>query len=66
MEKDAQTTIMMGLEGEVVALGYKTSRLGKKDFCSLIEYMYSEGSSRGVVWSEKALEAYASYPEANR
>lgn len=56
--------IIPGLEGEIVALSYRTSKLSKKDFCSFIEYIYWQGSQFKIRWSEKAAAAYDSYPEA--
>jgi hypothetical protein len=34
----------------VVALGYRSSRLGKEEFADLIETIYSQGLQRGVVF----------------
>lgn len=64
VEKQETPKVFMGIEGEVVTFNtYSTSRMGKKDFCCLIEYIYAYGSTAGVVWSEKASEAYDSYKE---
>jgi hypothetical protein len=35
--------------------------MGKKEFAELIEFIYSEGSRRGVTWSEKAYSIYEEY-----
>ena len=63
-ERQENPRLITGLEGEVVALGYRTSKLSKKDFCSFIEYIYWQGSQFKIQWSEKSLAAYDSYPEA--
>ncbi len=49
----------------LVALGERTSGYSKEEFSELIEYMYWFGTERGVKWSEKALEIYQEYREAN-
>lgn len=59
-----QTRMALGIDGEVVFLGYSTSRMNKKTFCELIELIYAYGSEHGVVWSEPALQAYEDYKEA--
>lgn len=40
-----------GLEGGVVMLGSRTSRMNKAEFSDLIEMIYAFGAERGVVWS---------------
>lgn len=44
--------IAQGLEGGVVMLGSRTSRMSKKELAELIEYIYATGADRGVVWDE--------------
>lgn len=44
--------IAQGLEGGVVMLGSRTSRMTKKELAELIEYIYATGTERGVVWDE--------------
>ena len=42
---------MPALDGNgVVALGYRSSKLGKEEFADLIETIYSQGLQRGVVF----------------
>jgi hypothetical protein len=42
---------MPALDGNgVVALGYRSRRLGKEEFSDLIETIYSQGLQRGVVF----------------
>ena len=42
---------MPALDGNgVVALGYRSSKLGKEEFSDLIETIYSQGLQRGVVF----------------
>lgn len=38
----------------LVAFGARTSKYSKKKFSELIEFIYAEGSERGVEWSEKS------------
>lgn len=47
-----------------VALGERTSEYSKEQMSDLIEYMYCFGTERDVKWSEKALEIYNEYKEA--
>ena len=44
--------IAQGLEGGVVMLGSRTSRMSKQELAELIEYIYATGADRGVVWDE--------------
>lgn len=48
----------VGLYGEPVSMGLSTSRLSKKRFSEFIEFIYSEGSQRGVIWSDPAMKFY--------
>ena len=64
VEKGVSPRIFMGLENEVVTFNkYSTSKMGKRDFSSLIEYVYAYGTTEGVVWSEKACASYDEYKE---
>jgi len=54
----------MGIDGGLVVLGMRTSRMRKKEFSDLIELIYAYGSENGIAWSEPALRAYESYREA--
>lgn len=57
--------IVPGISGGYVALGaVRTSKMKKREFSELIEILYAFGSERGVQWSEKALESYQQYREA--
>ena len=56
----------MGLDGSVVFLGTRTSKMRKREFSELIELIYAAGSERGVQWSEKAAEVYSEYREASK
>jgi hypothetical protein len=40
----------------VVAVGLRTSKMGRKDFSDYIEYLYSFGADHNVVWSEKSVK----------
>jgi hypothetical protein len=55
-----------GLNGGVVLLGMSTSRMNKKEFSDLIELINAFGAQQGVQWSEKALECYENYREAQK
>jgi hypothetical protein len=56
--------IVSGLYGGGVAVGASTSKMSKKKFSEFVEFIYSEGTERGVMWSEPSLDTYASYREA--
>lgn len=45
-----------GLRGGFVMLGARTSKYSKRKFSDLIEFLYAEGSERGVEWSERSKE----------
>lgn len=53
----------VGLLGEPVSMTKSTSGLSKKRFIEFIEFIYAEGSNRGVRWSEPSLKAYEEYRE---
>lgn len=56
--------VAQGINGGFVMLGSRTSRMRKKEFSELIEFIYWFGSEKGVRWSEKALSIYEQYREA--
>lgn len=56
--------VAQGIEGGFVMLGSRTSKMRKKEFAELIEFIYWFGSERGVQWSEPALRTYEQYREA--
>lgn len=41
-----------GIDGGVVMLGGRTSRMRKREFIDLIDIMYAFGNEKGVEWSE--------------
>lgn len=41
-----------GIDGGVVMLGSRTSKMKKPEFSDLVEIIYAFGSQKGVVWSE--------------
>jgi hypothetical protein len=41
-----------GLDGRPFPLGFRSSRLTKKQMATLIEWLYAFGSEHGVLWSE--------------
>ena len=68
--KDQFTAVLLGqklirgLEGGLVVVGGHTSKMNKAMFSDLVELLYSEGTERGVKWSEKATACYDEYREA--
>lgn len=46
-----------------VVLGMSTSKMNRKVFSDLIEFIYSFGASQGVKWSEKSEAVYQEYSE---
>lgn len=43
-----------GIDGGIVLLGMRTSRMTKSEFSELVESIYAFGAEHGVVWSEPA------------
>lgn len=41
--------LAMGLDGGVVMLGLRTSKMGKKEFSEFLEFLYATAAVRGVV-----------------
>lgn len=56
--------IIPGLDGGLVALGARTSKMRKAEFSELIECIYSVGCERGVRWSADTQTDWAQYKEA--
>jgi hypothetical protein len=48
-----------GINGGVVNVGYRSSRLTKEQMSDLIEQMYAYGAEHGVEWTEPPQEARA-------
>lgn len=42
----------MGLNGQPFPVGFRSSRLTKKQMSDLIETVYAYGAEKGVVWTE--------------
>lgn len=59
-----ETRVARGINGGLVYLSMRSSKLSKKMFSELIELMYVYGSENDVVWSDPSLQAYAEYREA--
>lgn len=59
-----ETRIARGINGGLVFLSGRSSKLGKRMFSQLIEIIYAYGSEHDVPWSEPALAVYAEYREA--
>lgn len=48
------------LDGKmIVAFGVRTSKWPKDTFSQFIEYMYAEGTERGVTWSAQSKDSYS-------
>lgn len=47
-----------------VVLGMSTSKMNRKVFADLIEFIYSFGASQGVKWSEKSEEVHDEFKQA--
>lgn len=54
------------ITGENITIRPSTIKWGKKLTCAFVEWLYATGAMAGVKWSEKALEAYQSYREAQQ
>jgi hypothetical protein len=50
-----------GIDGGLVILGARTSKMRKAEFSELIDLIYAFGANNGVVWSEPALDVYERY-----
>jgi hypothetical protein len=48
-----------GINGGVVNVGYRSSRLSKEQMSEMIEQMYAYGAEHGVEWTEPEREADA-------
>lgn len=44
--------VVPGIDGGFVVIGARTSKMRKKDFCELVEFIYWFGAEHGVRWSE--------------
>lgn len=52
--------VVPNMEGSgFIAVGGRTSKMGKKTFSDLIELMYAFGAEHNVVWSEKTKKVMA-------
>lgn len=47
--KRESARLAMGLDGGVVMLGLRTSRMGKREFSEFIEFLHATAAARGVV-----------------
>jgi hypothetical protein len=54
------------LTGETITIRPSTTKWGKKLTCVFVDWLYATGSMAGVRWSEKGLEAYELYREAQQ
>jgi hypothetical protein len=44
-----QARLAMGLDGGVVMLGLRTSKMGKREFSDFLEFLHATAADRGVV-----------------
>jgi hypothetical protein len=49
------------MDGGTVMIGASTSNYGVRKFAAFIEYIYAEGTSRDVPWSEKSEDTRRMY-----
>ncbi len=56
--------VAQGIDGGVVMLGRRTSRMRKAEFSELIELIYAYGSEHDVEWSEPARKTIGEYGSA--
>lgn len=54
------------LTGETITIRPSTIKWGKKLTSAFVEWLYATGAMANVKWSEKALEAYHEYREAQK
>jgi hypothetical protein len=47
-----QARFLMGLDGEVFPVGFRSSDLSVKEMAALISFIDAWGSERGVIWKE--------------
>ncbi|MDR5859425.1 recombination protein NinB [Halomonas eurihalina] len=52
-----------GIDGGMVVLGMRTSKMRKQEFSDLIELIYAYGAENGIQWSEKAQAVFDTYRE---
>ena len=45
--------VVPGIDGGFVVLGQSTSRMSKKEFSELIEFIYAFGAQRGINWEDE-------------
>lgn len=53
-----ESRMALGIDGGVVILGMRTSRMKKDEFRDLIELIYAYGAEHQIRWSEPALALY--------
>lgn len=57
--------LIRGIDGEFIALNFRTSKATKSQMCDIIEIYYAFGTNAGVRWSEPALKEYEKYRQAS-
>ena len=53
-----QSGMVIGIEGEIVMLGNRSSQLSKRDFSDLLEMVQWFGAENGVAWSADSRYAF--------
>ena len=51
--KNETQRVAMGMNGGMVILGTRTSKMGKKEFSEFTEFIYATGTRRGVMFDER-------------
>ena len=57
-------TVIDPINGDLVTIRPSTKDFGKKVMSDFVEWLYAFGADAGVTWSEKALECYQEYRQA--
>ena len=63
---EKETRMAPGLNGGMVFLSARTSNYSKRKMGEFLTFIHAEGSHRGVVWSDRALEDLAAYAPRER
>lgn len=64
--KDKKQRTAPGIDGGVILLGVRTSKMRKANMTELIEIMFWFGSERGVKWSDDSKREYELAQRAGR
>lgn len=56
-----QGRFVPGIEGGFVVVGMRTSKMTRQVFSELVNYIFSFGAEKGVVWSETAEDVFSEF-----